>query len=174
MAAPVPHNIEGSASPIFFCPFPPTFPPFPLLASALSMAACKVAMSFSFSQGFTMKSNAPRFMPSTAKAMSAYAVNSTTSVCGRRCLISESQNRPSFPVLVSASKFISSKMTSGANSRNEAWISLGEASNSTAAKYLGNKIFNAARMPGLSSTTNIFPLFTMICFSFLLLFSIQK
>ena len=25
-----------------------------------------------------------------------------------------------------------------------------------------NKIFNAARMPGLSSTTNIFPLFTMI------------
>ena len=35
-------------------------------------AAVRVATSFSLSQGFTMKSNAPRFIPSTASAMSAH------------------------------------------------------------------------------------------------------
>ena len=38
---------------------------------ALSRAAVRTSMSLSFSQGFTRKSKAPRFMPSTARAMSA-------------------------------------------------------------------------------------------------------
>ncbi len=58
---------------------------------ALSRAAVSVATSLSLSQGFTIKSNAPRFIPSTASWMSAYAVNSTTSTSGIIFLISPAQ-----------------------------------------------------------------------------------
>ena len=43
----------------------------PIDFRALSRAAVRTSMSLSFSQGFTRKSKAPRFMPSTARAMSA-------------------------------------------------------------------------------------------------------
>ena len=59
--------------------------------SALSRAPVRTSISLSFSHGFTMKSNAPRFIPSTARAISAYAVNSTTSTSGAIFLISPVQ-----------------------------------------------------------------------------------
>ena len=43
----------------------------PIAFRALSRAAVSTSMSFSLSHGFTMKSNAPRFIPSTARAISA-------------------------------------------------------------------------------------------------------
>ena len=91
----------------------------PIAFRALSRAAVKVSTSFSLSHGFTMKSNAPRFIPSTARAMSAYAVKSTTSTSGIICLISPAQYRPSLPVLMLVLKFMSSSTTSGRNCSSE-------------------------------------------------------
>ena len=135
-------------------------------ASLCLYAASSTEISFLFSHGFTMKSNAPRFIPSTASDMSAYAVKSTTSVVGLVFLISESQYNPSFPVLADDWKFISSKITSGINSLNCEFMTFGDATTFTSLKYLGSSNWSAALIPLLSSTTNILALFI---FSFFIL-----
>ena len=96
-------------------------------------------------------------MPSTAREMSAYAVKSTTGVSGQRDLSSPSHHRPSFPLLYSASKFMSSSTASGRNSSMRRNSSLGDGSSSTSSKCRGSRIFSAWRIPALSSTTSIFP-----------------
>ncbi len=62
------------------------------------------------------------------------------------------------PVLMSVSKFMSSKTTSGLKVRMVSISTLGEAMSSTSAKRMGSKIFSAERMPALSSTTKILDL----------------
>ena len=57
----------------------------------LATALLRIPISLSLSQGFTVKSKAPRFMPSTAREMSAYAVKSTTGMSGQRAFSSPSQ-----------------------------------------------------------------------------------
>ena len=104
-----------------------------------------------------MKSKAPRFMPSTASEMSAYAVKSTTGVSGQRDLSSPSHQRPSLPLLYPASKFMSSSTASGWNSSMRRSSSFGDGSSSTSPKRRGSSIFSAWRIPALSSTTSIFP-----------------
>ena len=71
------------------------------LADRVCMSICSGYLLDSLSY------TAPRFIPSTASWISAYEVKSTTSVSGLRFLISESQKRPSFPVLIPVWKFIS-------------------------------------------------------------------
>ena len=122
-------------------------------------APLSVSISLSLSHGFTTKSNAPRFMPSTASEMSAYAVKSTTSVSGFDFFISESQNRPSLPVFADETKFMSSSTTSGAKSLSSALITFGVEASRTSLKYFVSRSFSVALMPLLSSTTSIFPLF---------------
>ena len=114
-------------------------------------------MSLLFSHGLTMKSNAPRFIPSTARGTSAYAVKSTTCTVLYSLLISSSQNSPSLPVLISLWKFISRSTVSGLKSEIREISSFGEAMASVSAKCIGRSIFNAERIPALSSTTSIFP-----------------
>ena len=90
----------------------------PIAFRALSRAAVSTSISLSLSQGFTMKSKAPLFIPSTAKAISAYAVNNTTSTSDAIFLISPAQYSPSLPVLMFVLKFMSSSTTSGRNCSN--------------------------------------------------------
>ena len=134
----------------------------PIAFRALSRAAVSTSMSLSLSQGFTMKSKAPRFIPSTASWMSAYAVNNTTSTSGIIFLISPAQYRPSFPVLMDVLKFMSSSTTSGRKCSSVLTSVLGEGSVSTSEKCAGNRICNAWRMPALSSTMRIFPFLSVI------------
>ena len=129
----------------------------PIAFRALSLAAVSVATSFSLSHGFTMKSNAPRFIPSTASWISAYAVKSTTSTSGTIFLISAAQYKPSLPVLMLVLKFISSSTTSGRKRSSVETSVTGEGSVSTSAKCSGSRILNAWRIPALSSTISIFP-----------------
>ena len=129
----------------------------PLALRALSRAAVRVATSFSLSQGFTIKSKAPLFIPSTASWISAYAVNSTTSTSGAIFLSSPVQYSPSLPVLISVWKFISSSTTSGRNRSSTETKVDGEGIASTSSKCIGNRIFNACLIPALSSTISIFP-----------------
>ena len=161
IAGPLPHKIvapEGGTDDAFFTSL-----------LMLLYAPLRVSTSLSLSQGLTMKSNAPRFIPSTARAMSAYAVNRTTSMSGQRFLISESQYSPSLPVFMSVWKFMSRRTTSGRNSASLLTSSLGDGISSTCEKCSGRSSFNAALIPLLSSTTNIFPLL----FAIALLLSLQ-
>ena len=130
-----------------------------LIDNALSLAASNVAMRCSFFQGFTMKSNAPRRMPSTASSMLAYAVKSTTWVSLYIIFSSFTQNSPSLPLFVSEWKFMSSNTTSGRNAFIFETNDAGDGSVSTSSKYIGKMILNVERMPALSSTTKIFPFF---------------
>ena len=72
-----------------------------------------VASSFSFSQGFEMKSVAPAFIALTAFSVSAYAVMNTTTALGSILNICSRYSNPSLPLIASRQKFISRSITSG-------------------------------------------------------------
>ena len=57
---------------------------------------------------------------------------------------------------------MSSSTTSGRKRSSVATSVAGEGIASTSSKYIGSRIFNAWRIPALSSTTSIFPFFEVI------------
>ena len=59
-------------------------------------------------------------------------------------------------------KFMSSSTTSGRNCSSELTRVAGEGMVLTSAKCMGKRISSARRMPRLSSTTRIFPIFEAI------------
>ena len=72
-----------------------------------------VASSRSFDQGLETKSVAPRFIASTATPIPAWAVIITTTACGSRFRISESQWKPSAALVAPRPKLASSRIDVG-------------------------------------------------------------
>ena len=86
-------------------------------------------------------------------------MNNTTFWFGLLLRNSLSQKSPSFPVLMSVLKFMSNRITSGWNVFTVLISWAGDGRISTASNRMGNRIFNADRIPALSSTTSTFPTF---------------
>ncbi len=76
------------------------------------MAVAMVAISFSFCQGFKIKSVAPCFNALTAISTSPKAVIKITTDVGSCFIISSSQKNPSLPLVMSLLKFMSRRITS--------------------------------------------------------------
>ena len=72
-------------------------------------------------------------------------------------LIRDSQNRPSFPLLIPAEKFMSSSTRSILSSRRIVGIRFGEEIMTVRAKYFSSNSSRAFRMLLLSSTTRMVP-----------------
>ena len=126
-----------------------------------------VASSFSFSQGFVMKSVAPDLMALTAFSVSEYAVMRITTASLSVLRIFSSHSNPSWPLMASLRKFMSRRMMSGRYSFMKKSIFSGVLATRIFSAYGSRSRLRAKRTSSLSSTTSTFPKFSIFPFGFL-------
>jgi hypothetical protein len=110
-----------------------------------------VASSRSFAQGLETKSVAPRFIASTATPIPAWAVIITTTACGSRFRISDSQWKPSAALVAPRAKLASSRIASGSSRSIEASASAGSWKAATSANRSRSSSRADRAMSGSSS-----------------------